>query len=106
MNNFQIIQTRPEIVNGWVVKADTKRFGKDQIMFEGNYEQCWAYVERTAFNFDRDRVTVYVTGSRNGIHVQRLAVRKYNDGFTHHPQFEFPHYILPTDIEKLNRFIA
>lgn len=47
-----------------------------------------------------------VSGKRNGIEAQRLTVRKYNDGFTHYPQFEFPNFILPTDIEKLNQFIA
>ena len=49
---------------------------------------------------------VIVSGKRNGIEAQRLTVRKYNDGFTHYPQFEFPNFILPTDIEKLNQFIA
>ncbi len=106
MNNFQLIQTRPEIVNGWVVKADTKRFGKGQIMFEGSYEQCWKYIERVAFTFHRDRVSVIITGKRNGIEAHRLTVRKYNDGFTNYPQFEFPNYINPDGIEKLNRFIV
>lgn len=105
MMNFRIEQINKGIRNGWVVKADTKRFGENQIMFDGSYEECWEYIERMAYT-GRDHVTVTVTGSRNGINVQRLTVRKYNDGFTHYPQFEFPNYILPDDIEKLNRFIA
>ena len=106
MMNFQIIQTRHEIKNGWVVKADSIRFGRGQIMFEGSYEECWRYVETVAFVNDRYSVSVYVTGKRNGIEVRRLSVRKYNDGFTHFPQFEFPYFVLKTDIEKLNKFMA
>lgn len=105
MKNFKINQVNSEIKNGWTVRADTKRFGENQIMFEGSYEECWEYIERMAYT-DRDHVTVIVSGKRNGIEAQRLTVRKYNDGFTHYPQFEFPNFILPTDIEKLNQFIA
>ena len=36
MKNFKINQVNPEIKNGWTVQADTKRFGENQIMFEGS----------------------------------------------------------------------
>ena len=30
-----------------VVKADTKRFGKNEVMFEGNtFDQCFEYIKR------------------------------------------------------------
>lgn len=106
MKNFKIVQTRPEIKNGWVVKADSKRFGEDAIMFEGNYSECWDYIQRVAFINGRDRVSVKVFGERNDVELQGVTVVKYNDGFEHYPQYEFPYFNLPSDIEKLNTFFA
>ena len=36
MTNVTIIREREDIENGWVLRADTKRFGKNEIMCEGS----------------------------------------------------------------------
>lgn len=42
-----------------VVKADTKRFGNDAVMFEGNtFEQCFDYIRRT-FRTDYFKLSSY-----------------------------------------------
>ena len=106
MKNFRIIQTRPEIKNGWVVKADSIRFGDDAIVFEGNYGECWEYVQTITDYYGRERVRAKVFGERNGVEMQGVTIVRYNDGFEHYPQYEFPNFILPTDIERLYTFLA
>ena len=106
MKNFAIVQINANFRNGWVVKADSKRFGRQQIMFEGSYEECWDYIERMAFFLNRDRVSVWVYGERNGIELQGVTIVRYNDGFEHYPQYEFPNFVLKSDIEKLDRFLG
>ena len=44
MKNFRIEALRN---NYMVVKADSERFGKQEIMFEGNtFNQCFEYIKR------------------------------------------------------------
>ena len=43
MTNFRIEALRDDYV---IVKADSKRFGKQEIMFEGNtFTQCFDYIK-------------------------------------------------------------
>lgn len=47
LKNVRIIAYRDR-KNYIVVKADSKRFGKDVVMFEGNtFEQCCEYIRNT-----------------------------------------------------------
>lgn len=103
MKNIQIVQTRPEIINGWVVKADTKRFGEAEIMFEGSYEECWKYIKRIAEFAGWISVSVIVNGERDGVTLWRISViYDLEDIF---PKFFFPNFILSTDIERLHELI-
>ena len=44
MNNFKIEAERPDYM---IVRADSKRFGKQEIVFEGNtFNQCFDYIKR------------------------------------------------------------
>lgn len=44
MKNIRIEWQRPDYI---VVKADTIRFGKNEVMFEGNtFEDCFEYIKR------------------------------------------------------------
>ena len=82
MNNILLIQTRPEIVNGWVVKADTKRFGENEIMFEGSYDECYAYIARVEFKLlKKSKFTVYITGEKDGVRFDNDWVTNHRDGF-------------------------
>lgn len=103
MKNIQIVQTRPEINNGWVVKADTKRFGENETMFEGSYEECWKYIKGIADMTGRKSVSVIVNGERDGVHLWRISViYDLEDIF---PKFCFPNFFLSTDIEQLHELI-
>ena len=62
MENIRLIRTRNDIKNGWVVKADTKRFGKDEIMFEGSYDECFKYLDRQFQNPNVEKYKVSITG--------------------------------------------
>lgn len=82
MNNIQIIQTRPEIINGWVVKADTERFGENEIMFEGSYDQCANYVAHITFVVKKgEPSTVYITGYKDGAHFDHDWLSGHRDEF-------------------------
>lgn len=44
MENISIEVIRDNYI---IVKADTKRFGKNEVMFEGNtFDQCFDYIKR------------------------------------------------------------
>ena len=44
MKNIIIEAQRPDYI---IVKADTFRFGKNEVMFEGNtFEQCFNYIKK------------------------------------------------------------
>ena len=62
MKNIRLIRTN-DIKNGWVVKADTKRFGKDEIMFEGSYDECFKYLDRQFQNPNVEKYNVSITGA-------------------------------------------
>lgn len=103
MKNIQIIQTRPEIFNGWVVKADTKRFGENAVMFEGSYEECWKYIKGIADMIGWKSVSVIVNGKRDKVNLWRVSViYDLEDIF---PKFFFPNFIHVSDIEKLHELI-
>ena len=58
MKNVRIIAHRDK-ENYIVVEADSERFGKDAVMFEGNtFEQCCDYIRRT-FRTNRFKLTSY-----------------------------------------------
>lgn len=46
MTNIRMERTRTDIENGWVVIADTIRFGKDNVMYEGDFHGCFVYLDQ------------------------------------------------------------
>lgn len=67
MKNVRIIKVNAA---RWVVKADTKRFGRQQIMFEGiSRRECVAYIKRNG-----------VAYSNLKMQYQGLAIKENNDG--------------------------
>jgi len=103
MKNIKITQINDSIKNGWVVKADTKRFGEDQIMFEGGYEECWKYIKHIADLASWISVSVIVNGKRDDVSLWRISViYDLEDIF---PKFYFPNHINPIDVEKLHELI-
>jgi len=48
MKNITIVVSNPDRANSSIlVKADSDRFGRDAIMFEGiSFEECFSYVRR------------------------------------------------------------
>ena len=79
MKNINIIQVNGEY---WVVRADTKRFGKQEIMFEGTYDECFAYAMQNTFaNPAAEQCTVYLTGERYGTTYNRHWVTVHRNGF-------------------------
>lgn len=104
MKNIQIVQTRPEITNGWVVKADTKRFGENEIMFEGSYEECWKYIKQIADLVNWISVSVIVNGKRDDVSLWRISVI-YDLEDRIFPEFHFPNHINPSEVERLHELI-
>ena len=104
MKNIKITQINESIKNGWVVKADTKRFGEDQIMFEGNYEECWRYIKQIADLAGWISVSVIVNGKRDNVSLWRISVI-YDLEDRIFPEFHFPNHIIPSDVEKLHELI-
>ena len=62
MTNVTIIRERPEIENGWVLRADTKRFGKNEIMCEGSYDDCIRYWKRQFKDPSVKAIKAYIKG--------------------------------------------
>jgi hypothetical protein len=53
--NFQIYKTD---TNTFVVKADSKRFGKQAIVFESyNAKDCWKWIQGNYMNKEGKRIT-------------------------------------------------
>ena len=46
----------------WKVIADTKRFGKNEIMFEGTFDNCFDYVKREKFGEGNEKFRCTITG--------------------------------------------
>ena len=85
MTNVRILQERPEIKNGWVVRADSKRFGKDAIMFEGSYDECIRYDHRRFANPKVEKIVTYIKGNfpEYGLHFDDTIILHRN-GFEEH----------------------
>lgn len=81
MENIRLVQTRRDILNGWVVIADTKRFGKDAILFEGSYEQCGKWLDKQIFPHSESyRLTI--TGEcGDGVYFDNDWVVYHRNGF-------------------------
>ena len=62
MTNIRIERTRTDIQNGWVVIADTRRFGNDTIMFEGSYDECFGYLDQAFLDPSVESYMVVITG--------------------------------------------
>lgn len=91
MKNITINQINPDIKNGWAVKADTKHFGENQIMFEGAYEECWKYIKQIADIAGWISASVIVNGKRNDTDLWRISViYDLTDLF---PKFYFPNFM-------------
>ena len=98
MTNVRILQERPEIENGWVVRADSKRFGKDAIMFEGSYDDCIKYDNRRFADPSVESIETYIKGyfPKYGFSIDDTIILHRN-GFEEHlsgdyGDFEEPEY--------------
>ena len=85
MTNVRILQTRRNIKNGWVVMADSKRFGKDAIMFEGSYDDCVRYDNRRFADPSVEKIETYIRGyfPEYGVYIDDTIVLHRN-GFEEH----------------------
>ena len=91
MTNVRILQERPEIKNGWVLRADSKRFGKDVIMCEGSYDDCIKY-DHLRFNDPKvEKIETYVRGGFPeycGLYIDDTIILRRN-GFEEHLSGEY-----------------
>ena len=72
--------------NYWTVIADTERFGKDEVMFEGSYDECWDYMKREKFGEGNEKFKCvikgfYDTGDYNGVVFDNDWVILHKNGF-------------------------
>jgi len=84
MKNIKIEQCTKDVngfENGWVVIADTERFGRDEIMFEGSYDECWSYLKREAAASGLGKLTVHITGEHYDNVYDNTAITLYANGF-------------------------
>ena len=85
MTNVRILRERPDIVNGWVVRADSERFGKDAIMCEGSYDDCIRYDHRRFLDPKVEKIETYIRGflPEYGIFIDDTIILHRN-GFEEH----------------------
>lgn len=88
MNNVTIIRERPHIENGWVLRADTLRFGKSEIMCEGNYYDCLRYWKRQFKNPLVESIKAYINGfnAEYGVYLNEI-VTLHRNGYEEHITF-------------------
>ena len=85
MKNVKILRERTDIRNGWVLRADTERFGKNEIMCEGTYDDCIAYWKRQFRNPAVSKITAYINGflSDYGFSIDD-TITLHRNGFEEH----------------------
>lgn len=85
LTNIKIHQERPDIKNGWVVRADSKRFGKNEIMCEGSYDDCIRYWERLFKNPKVDKIVADIKGyfPEYGLYLDDV-ITLHRNGFEEH----------------------
>ena len=85
MTDVTIIRERPEITNGWVLRATTTRFGKNEVMCEGSYDDCIRYWKRQFKNPSVDKITDYINGyhERYGVYTDD-TMTLHRNGFEEH----------------------
>ena len=64
MKNINLIQVESNR-DHWIVKADTRRFGVQAVMFEGDYDTAIGFIGQNVFQA-ADRFTVNITGEHEG----------------------------------------
>ena len=65
MKNINLIQTEPNR-DHWIVKADTKRFGAQAVMFESDFDTAIGYIGQNVFQTSAEHFTVHITGEHEG----------------------------------------
>ena len=85
MNNVKVLHEIAD-PNGWVVRADTVRFGRQQIMCEGTYDDCIRYVLRPLKNPLTAFVQFIIHGydDKYGVFFDNKEIRVYRNGFEKH----------------------
>ena len=85
MTNVTIIREREDIENGWVLRADTERFGKNEIMCEGSYDDCLKYWKRQFINpaVKAIKARFYGFHTKYGVFVDDV-ITLHRNGFEEH----------------------
>lgn len=83
MTNVRIFRVRDDIKNGWVVIADTKRFGKDAVMFEGSYDDCIRYDHRRFADKSVEKITTHIKGRHELGYIDDV-ITLHRNGFEEH----------------------
>lgn len=85
MTNVRIVRERDDIVNGWVVRADTKRFGKDAVMCEGSHDDCMKWWKGLFRDSRVEKITAYICGfvAEYGVWVDDV-ITLHRNGFEEH----------------------
>lgn len=65
MKNIKLIQAEPDR-DHWIVKADTKRFGTQAIMFEGRFDTAIGFIGQNVFQTGAESYTAHITGEHEG----------------------------------------
>ena len=56
MKNINLLQSEPNR-DHWIVKADTKRFGAQAIVFEGRFDTAIGFIGQNVFQTDAESYT-------------------------------------------------
>lgn len=64
MKNINLIQVENHR-DHWIVKADTKRFGRQAITFEGDFDTALGFIGQNVF-YKAKQYTVNITGEHEG----------------------------------------
>ena len=85
LKNVRILHERNG-ENGWIVRADTLRFGRQEIMCEGTYDDCMRWVKRVFKNPLVESITFAIDGfdERYGVWFENKVICLHRNGFEKH----------------------
>ena len=80
MTNVRVEQVDCARADGWVVRANTLRYGRQKVMYEGTYYQCIEYVTRQFNNPLVESIAFWIDGISNGEFWNNVPIRLHKDG--------------------------
>lgn len=80
MTNVRVEQVDCNRSDGWVVRANTIRYGRQKVMYKGTYYECIEYVTRQFNNRLVESIAFWIDGISDGRFWNNVPIRLHRDG--------------------------